>query len=53
MELRVDGCSTVAHFLCTHPNYQRKGFASRLLRVGLDKADEEGRRTYIEASPDG
>lgn len=47
------GMISVAHFLCTSPEYQRKGFATRLLRLGLGRADQEGRTTYIEASPDG
>lgn len=51
--VRIDSWTVVAHFLCTSPEYQRKGFATRLLKVGLDRADDEGRRTYIDASPDG
>jgi len=37
----------------THPDHQRKGLASRLLRVALDQADAEGRDAYIEATVDG
>lgn len=44
---------TVAYLIMTHPNHQRQGLASRLLREALDQADAEGRDAYIEASPDG
>jgi GNAT superfamily N-acetyltransferase len=38
----------VAELLATSPKFQRKGLASLLLRYGLEKADKEKRRTYIE-----
>jgi GNAT superfamily N-acetyltransferase len=39
--------------LATRPEYQGKGAAGRLLRWGMQRADEEGTETYLEASPDG
>lgn len=43
----------VCQLLATSPHFQRKGLASMLLRHVLDKADQEGRKTYIEATPEG
>lgn len=43
----------VTELMLTHPSHQRKGLATRLLRFVFDQADKEGRRCYIEASPDG
>ncbi|KAF8867113.1 hypothetical protein BDZ45DRAFT_609269 [Acephala macrosclerotiorum] len=43
----------VANLLGTHPAYQRKGLASKLLKHVLDMADREGRKVYIEATPAG
>ena len=45
--------STVLQMLAIHPNHQRKGLGSRLIRLGLEEADRLGARTYIEASPAG
>ncbi|KFY59451.1 hypothetical protein V497_04261 [Pseudogymnoascus sp. VKM F-4516 (FW-969)] len=39
--------------LATDPEFQGKGCASMLLKYGLDLADKEGRRAYIEATPAG
>jgi GNAT superfamily N-acetyltransferase len=39
--------------LATRPNYQGKGAAGKLLRWGLERADQDGTETYLEASPDG
>ena len=39
--------------LATRPEYQGKGAAGKLLRWGIERADEEGTETYLEASPDG
>lgn len=39
--------------VATRPEWQGKGAAGRLMRWGLEKADEEGVETYLEASPDG
>jgi hypothetical protein len=39
--------------LATRPEWQGKGAAGKLMRWGLERADEEGVETYIEASPDG
>ncbi|KAH8808234.1 acyl-CoA N-acyltransferase [Xylogone sp. PMI_703] len=41
------------HFLATDPAYQRKGLGTVLLKHGLDLADAEGRKAYIEATEDG
>lgn len=43
----------MAQLLATSPKFQRKGLASMLLRHVLDQADREGRKTYIEATPEG
>lgn len=39
------------HILAIVPEYQRKGAGTKLLRWGLDKADEAGVPAYLEASP--
>lgn len=39
--------------LATHPLYQRKGFGKRLLGYGLDIADRNDAKTYLEASQVG
>ncbi|KAH9221010.1 acyl-CoA N-acyltransferase [Leptodontidium sp. 2 PMI_412] len=39
--------------IATRPEYQGKGAAGKLLRWGIQKSDEEGTETYLEASPDG
>ncbi|KUJ19891.1 acyl-CoA N-acyltransferase [Mollisia scopiformis] len=39
--------------LATLPEYQGKGAAGQLLRWGIEKSDEDGTETYLEASPDG
>ncbi|KAE9371562.1 acyl-CoA N-acyltransferase [Stipitochalara longipes BDJ] len=39
--------------LATSPEYQRRGVASRLLGYGLEKADREGVKVYLSASPMG
>ncbi|TVY82900.1 hypothetical protein LSUE1_G006285 [Lachnellula suecica] len=39
--------------IATRPEWQGKGAGGKLLRWGLQKADEEGTETYLEASPDG
>ena len=41
------------HILCIHPSHQRRNLGTRLLTTGLDLADKEGARVYIEASPQG
>lgn len=43
----------VMGLLATHPDFQRRGCASKLLRYVLDMADREGRRCYIEATRPG
>ncbi|KAF2203085.1 acyl-CoA N-acyltransferase [Delitschia confertaspora ATCC 74209] len=39
--------------LVTHPNHERKGAGSALLRWGLEQADAKGVETYLEASQIG
>ncbi|KAM0136913.1 hypothetical protein ACHAP3_004251 [Botrytis cinerea] len=39
--------------IATRPEWQSKGAAGKLMRWGLEKADEEGVETYLEASPVG
>jgi GNAT superfamily N-acetyltransferase len=39
--------------VATRPEYQGRGAAGKLLRWGMERADEEGTETYLEASPDG
>ncbi|KAJ4353371.1 uncharacterized protein N0V89_005100 [Didymosphaeria variabile] len=39
--------------LATHPEHQRRGAGKLLLDWGVGKADEEGWRTYLDASPMG
>jgi len=43
----------VAVLLATHPDYQRKGLASMLLRHAFEMADREGKKIYIEATDAG
>lgn len=35
------------------PEYQRNGLGRMLLKPGLETADKEGKRTYIEATREG
>lgn len=39
--------------VATRKEYQGKGCAGKLIRYGLEKADEEGVECYLEASPEG
>jgi len=39
--------------IATRPEWQGKGAAGKLIRWGLERADEEGTECYLEASPDG
>jgi GNAT superfamily N-acetyltransferase len=39
--------------LATDPQFQGKGCGTMLLKYGLEKADKEGRKAYIEATPAG
>ncbi|KAL4931810.1 GNAT family N-acetyltransferase [Aspergillus undulatus] len=41
------------NMLAVHPDYGRQGLGGRLLKWGLDRADQEGRITFISASPTG
>lgn len=40
-------------FIATRQEWQGKGAGGMLLRWGLEKSDEEGTETYLEASPEG
>ncbi|RDW94577.1 hypothetical protein BP5796_00340 [Coleophoma crateriformis] len=50
--IRIDECPVV-HFLGVHQKYQGKGVGTLLLKNGLNLADVQGRRTYIEATDAG
>ncbi|KAF7958124.1 hypothetical protein EAE96_003688 [Botrytis aclada] len=39
--------------IATKPEFQGKGAAGKLMRWGLERADEDGVETYLEASPVG
>jgi GNAT superfamily N-acetyltransferase len=39
------------HLLATSPAYQGKGAGGILIRWGLDQADKDGVKAYIEATP--
>lgn len=39
--------------IATRKEHQGKGCAGKLIRYGLEKADEEGVECYLEASPEG
>lgn len=39
--------------LAVHPSFQGRGLASKLLRWGLECADEEGVEVFLTSSPDG
>lgn len=39
--------------IVTAPEAQRRGVGSALMRFGVDKADEEGWMSYLNASADG
>jgi len=39
--------------VATRPEWQGKGAAGKLMRWGLEQADEARLETYLEASPDG
>ena len=41
------------HICYTHPDYQRRGVGSLMLRWGCDLADHLLLESWIEASPDG
>ncbi|KAJ5610961.1 acetyltransferase [Penicillium lagena] len=43
----------VLDLVATHPDYQRRGAASRLVQWGCDLADVEGADMYVSASKDG
>ena len=39
--------------VATHPDYQRRGCGSMLVKWGCDLADAEGVSAYVDASKDG
>ncbi|OGE50869.1 hypothetical protein PENARI_c015G00751 [Penicillium arizonense] len=39
--------------LAVHPSHQGRGLASKLLKWGLARADEEGVEVYLSSSPEG
>lgn len=45
----VSDLDTVA----THPDYQRRGAGSLLVKWGCDLADTQGVQAYVDASKDG
>ncbi|KUJ16011.1 uncharacterized protein LY89DRAFT_101110 [Mollisia scopiformis] len=38
------------NYLAVHPDYQRKGLGSMLMRIGLDAADRDGAETFLVAT---
>ena len=38
--------------MATRPDYQGKGCGTMILKWGIEKADEENARCYLEATPD-
>lgn len=49
----TDRIFSVLRALATHPEYQGKGCGTLLLRTGLEKVDADGKRAWLEASPQG
>ncbi|KAJ0417919.1 acyl-CoA N-acyltransferase [Aspergillus carlsbadensis] len=43
----------VLEFLATHPDHQGRGVGKALLRWGMDRADKQQRRIYVEATTPG
>ena len=41
------------HLIAVDPSYQRRGLGALLIAPGLEAADRDGAKTYIEASPTG
>jgi len=39
--------------LVTSPSFRRRGAASQLVRLGLERADQEGKLVILDASPQG
>ncbi|KAJ5698695.1 hypothetical protein N7462_000700 [Penicillium macrosclerotiorum] len=52
-ELMKDRPHYYLEMLAVHPSYQGRGLASKLLKWGLSRADEEGVEVYLSSSPDG
>ena len=45
--------NAVLDLLFTHPDHRRKGIGSLIMQWGLDRADELGLESYIEATKEG
>ena len=43
----------VLNILFTHPSHRRKGVASLVMGLGLERADKLGLASYIEATDEG
>ncbi|PGH09798.1 hypothetical protein GX51_00485 [Blastomyces parvus] len=43
----------VLELIATSPGFERQGYASRLLKWGIEKADAENARIFLEATPAG
>jgi predicted N-acetyltransferase YhbS len=39
--------------LCTHPDFQKRGAGSMLVKWGCDLADKDGVSAYVDASKTG
>jgi len=50
---RLTPPAKVLEILAVHPSHHRKGLGSLLIKAGLDLADRDHARTYIEASAKG
>ena len=41
------------NLLGTHPRYRRRGAAAMLVELGLKRADEEGKKCFVNAGGEG
>lgn len=48
-----DAGGTVLESLGTHPDYQRRGAGSMLVKWGCDLADKDGVAAFVNASKEG
>ena len=48
-----ENMTTVLTIICTHPDYQRQGAATAMVRWGIQRAEELGIPLYLDASPAG
>lgn len=51
--LALFGLHTVLTFLCTHPDYQRRGAGGGIVQWGIDQSERLGIPAYLEASIPG